>query len=198
MPAISGLPNAKPSNSGLIESGNAALMVVDVQEKLLPAMADCEQLKARIQWLVGACHTLQVPTLFTEQYPKGLGHTLPELLNAVTEPQVVEKLHFSVVAAEVLPQGWQQVEQVIVCGMETHVCVLQTVLELLQAGKDVFVVADAVASRTQENCQLGLARMRDAGAQIVSREMVVFELLQQAGTEQFKAISTQYLRGEQP
>ncbi|GGB31762.1 hydrolase [Oceanisphaera marina] len=182
----------------LMESGKAALMVVDVQEKLLPAINDSEQLNARIQWLISACRTLNTPILFTEQYPRGLGHTVPALTALVEQPQVVEKMHFSVVAANCLPEHWQGYPQIIVCGMETHVCVLQTVLELVKAGKEVFVVADAVGSRTEQNRQLGLERMRDAGAQIVSREMVIFELMHQAGTEQFKTISKQFLRGEQP
>jgi isochorismate hydrolase len=88
--------------------------------------------------------------------------------------------------------------QMIVCGMETHVCVLQTVMGLLKEGKEVFVVGDAVGSRAEENRQLGLNRMRDAGAQIVSREMVIFELMHQADSEEFKTISKQFLVGEQP
>ncbi|MGO1617507.1 MAG: hydrolase [Oceanisphaera sp.] len=182
----------------LMKADQAALMVIDVQEKLAPAIADSTNLTARIQWLISACQVLNTPTILTEQYPKGLGHTLPELLSQVSQPEVVEKTHFSVVAAHCLPEQWQRYSQIIVCGMEAHVCVLQTVLELIQAGKEVFVVADAVGSRTEQNYQLGLERMRSAGAHIVSREMVVFELLQQAGTEQFKAISKQFLRGEQP
>ena len=182
----------------LIAADNAALLVIDVQEKLAPAMADSAQLTARIQWLIGACQQLSIATLFTEQYPKGLGHTLPQLLEQIDKPQVVEKSHFSVVAANGLPDTWQPYSQVIVVGMETHVCVLQTVLELIAQGKQVFVVADAVGSRSEENRQLGLARMRHAGAEIVSREMVVFELLRHAGHEQFKTISKTFLRGEQP
>lgn len=182
----------------LLESGKAALMVIDVQEKLLPAIEDSEQLHARIRWLISACSILETPILFTEQYPKGLGHTLPQLTQLVAQPEIIEKMHFSVVAANCLPAHWQDYSQVIVCGMETHVCVLQTVLELIQAGKAVFVVADAVGSRTAQNRQLGLERMRDAGAKIVSREMVVFELLRHAGHEQFKIISKELLRGEQP
>lgn len=198
MSAISGFPKAKPSPSGLIASDKAALMVIDVQEKLLPAIEDSEQLHARIQWLISACHTLKTPVLFTEQYPRGLGHTLPTLTQLVEQPEIVEKMHFSVMAANCLPAHWQDYSQVIVCGMETHVCVLQTVLELIQAGKEVFVVADAVGSRTEQNRQLGLERMRDAGAHIVSREMVVFELLRHAGNEHFRTISKEFLRGEQP
>ena len=182
----------------LINAEQAALLVIDVQEKLAPAMADSAQLTARIQWLVGACQVLATPTLFTEQYPKGLGHTLPALLAVAEQAPVVEKSHFSVAAAQCLPASWAQHSQIIVIGMETHVCVLQTVLELLQAGKEVFVVADAVGSRTEQNRELGLARMRHAGAQIVTREMVVFELLRHAGHEKFKTISQEFLRGEQP
>lgn len=197
MSAISATPPHQ-GDSGLINAAQAALLVIDVQEKLAPAMAQSTQLIARIQWLINACQVLATPTLFTEQYPQGLGHTLPELLSRVANPDVVEKSHFSVVAAACLPSSWQQHQQIIVTGMETHVCVLQTVLELIAAGKEVFVVADAVGSRSEENRQLGLARMRHAGAHIVSREMVVFELLRHADHEQFKAISKEFLRGEQP
>ncbi|PSJ45967.1 hydrolase [Zobellella taiwanensis] len=182
----------------LIEFDKAALMVIDVQDKLVPAIDRGERLAARVQWLVAACRQLGTPILFTEQYPKGLGHTLGALTALAEPPRVVEKMHFSVVAAGCLPEDWQAYRQIVVCGMETHVCVLQTVLDLLREGREVFVVADAVGSRSEENRQLGLARMRDAGAHIVSREMVVFELLHRSGTEQFKQISKQFLVGEQP
>jgi nicotinamidase-related amidase len=102
---------------------------------------------------------------------------------------VVEKLHFSCVAADCLPDSLLARKQVIVCGMETHVCVLQTVLQLLAQGKQVFVVADAVASRRDSDKQLGLQRMQAAGAVLVSREMVLFEMLGVAGSELFKAMS---------
>lgn len=182
----------------LMETGKAGLLVVDVQDKLVPAIHNGSQMSARIRWLVSACSLLDTPVLFTEQYPRGLGHTQQALTSLVEQPEVVEKLHFSAVAAQCLPDHWQDYSQLIVCGMETHVCVLQTVLELLTRGKQVFVVADATGSRTEQNHQLGLARMRDAGAQIVSREMVVFELMRQSGTDTFKAVSKQFLVGEQP
>lgn len=182
----------------LMQPEKAALLVIDIQEKLVPAIDQGERLVARAGWLISACQRLGTPTLFTEQYPRGLGHTLPRLTELVERPEVAKKVHFSAVAGGCLPKHWQDRSQIIVCGMETHVCVLQTVLELLQAGKEVFVVADAVGSRTEENRRLGLERMRQAGAHIVSREMVVFELMQQAGTDTFKAISKQFLVGEQP
>ncbi|NHI01422.1 hydrolase [Oceanimonas sp. MB9] len=182
----------------LMHPEKAALLVIDIQEKLVPAIHDSNGLAARAGWLIEACQVLGTPTLFTEQYPRGLGHTLPALTALVKQPEVVDKVHFSAVAGGCVPEHWQDRSQIIVCGMETHVCVLQTVLELLQAGKAVFVVADAVGSRSEEDRRLGLERMRSAGAHIVSREMVVFELMQQAGTDTFKAISKQFLVGEQP
>nr|WP_263298267.1 MULTISPECIES: isochorismatase family protein [Pseudomonas] len=111
---------------------------------------------------------------------------------------VVEKLHFSCVPAECLPQAMMQREQVILCGIECHVCVLQTALDLLASGKQVFVVADATSSRTAENHLAALQRMAAAGVQVVTREMVVFELLRSASHEQFRVISKAFLAGEQP
>lgn len=183
----------------LMELERASLLVIDVQEKLVPAVFDADGLVARTRWLVEVAAELGLATVFSEQYPKGLGHTLPALLEAAPGATVVDKQHFSCVAADCLPASLLEREQIIVCGMETHVCVLQTVLELRRAGKkDVFVVADAVASRSRASHELGLARMRDAGAHIVSREMVLFELLRSSGHERFRHMSKTYLTGEQP
>ncbi|WP_024301508.1 hydrolase [Pseudogulbenkiania sp. MAI-1] len=182
----------------LMQRDNATLLVVDVQQKLVPAVVDPAGMIARVRWLLGVAHDTGLPVVFSEQYPQGLGHTVPELLAAAPAAPVVAKRHFSCVAGECLPDELLARPQVIVCGMETHVCVLQTVLELLEAGKQVFVVADAVASRSPHDIELGLQRMRDAGAVLVSREMVLFELLREAGTELFRAMSKRYLQGEQP
>ncbi len=178
----------------LIDPHKATLLVVDIQEKLIGAMSDPEGTRARARWLLAATAELELPTVISEQYPKGLGHTLAELLAA----EVVEKSHFSCVAAECLPASLMAREQVIVCGMETHVCVLQTVLGLLALGKQVFVVEDACDSRTPASKAAGLARMRAAGAQVVTREMVLFELMGSAGHPLFRHISKTYLVGEQP
>ena len=112
----------------LIDPLKATLLVVDIQEKLIGAMSDPEGTRARARWLLAATAELALPTVISEQYPKGLGHTLAELLAAAPAAEVVEKSHFSCVAAECLPASLMAREQVIVCGMETHVCVLQTVL----------------------------------------------------------------------
>ncbi|MGL6070033.1 isochorismatase family protein, partial [Craterilacuibacter sp.] len=156
----------------LIHKDKATLLVVDIQGKLTPAIAGAELLIARARWLLGVAHDNGLPVVFSEQYPQGLGHTLPELLAAAPAAQVVGKLHFSCVSAGCLPRELLDRPQVVVCGMETHVCVLQTVLGLLQLGKQVFVVADVVGSRADSDKELGLQRMRDAGAILVSREMV--------------------------
>lgn len=182
----------------LIDASRATLLVIDVQEKLIGAVSDPAGTLARTRWLLAATAELGLPTVISEQYPKGLGHTVAELLDAAPGAQVVEKLHFSCVAGECLPKSLLDREQVIVCGMETHVCVLQTVLELLEAGKQVFVVADACDSRTVDSKAAGLARMQGRGAQIVTREMVLFELMRSAGHEKFRTLSKAFLVGEQP
>lgn len=182
----------------LIKPGQATLLVVDVQEKLVVAVSDPAGTLARTRWLLAATHDLGLPTVFSEQYPKGLGPTVGALKDASPDAEVVEKLHFSCVAGECLPESLLVREQVIVCGMETHICVLQTVLGLRGLGKQVFVVEDACDCRGAHNQAAGIARMRDAGAQIVTREMVLFELMESSRHEQFRHISKTYMVGEQP
>lgn len=182
----------------LIDPSKATLLVIDVQEKLIGAVSDPDGTLARTRWLLAATAQLELPTVISEQYPKGLGPTVAALTAAAPAAQVVEKLHFSCVAANCLPASLMAREQVIVCGMETHVCVLQTVLGLRALGKQVFVVEDACDSRTADNKAAGLQRMRDAGAFIVTREMVVFELMGSASHPHFRAISKAFLVGEQP
>lgn len=182
----------------LIHSASATLLVVDVQEKLIGAMSDPSGALARIRWLIAATSALGVPIVVSEQYPQGLGATVAELKRAAPDAQVVEKRHFSCVAAGCLPDSLLAREQVIVCGMETHVCVLQTVFGLLALGKQVFVVEDACDSRSAANKAAGLRRMRDAGAQVVTREMVLFELMGSSSHEKFRTLSKTFLVGEQP
>lgn len=182
----------------LIDRNAATLLVVDVQDKLLPAIAGHQALLARLVWLTAACRDLALPTVISEQYPNGLGRTVATLAAQAPAATVVEKLHFSCVAAGCLPPALAARQQWIVCGIEAHVCVLQTALELIGQGKQVFVVADAVGSRRDSDRDLALARLAAAGAAIVSREMVLFELLRTAGTDAFRAASRTYLQGEQP
>lgn len=182
----------------LIQRHNATLLVIDVQDKLLPAIHDAPGLLSRINWLVSVANASDLPIIISEQYPKGLGRTVSDLITQLPSAPIVSKQHFSCVAAQCLPEALLQQQQIILCGIETHVCVLQTAIHLLNMGKNVFIVADAVGSRRLFDHKIALKRMQQAGAILVSREMVLFELLEQSGTEHFKQMSKRYLQGEQP
>lgn len=179
----------------LIERERSSLLVIDIQERLLPHIHEGEMVLANAVWLVKLAQRLGVPAMFSEQYPKGIGHTVAVLRGLTFPEAVAEKLHFSCVAAKCL-DGLAGAErlQVVVAGTESHVCVLQTVLDLRAQGKEVFVVADAVGSRKPSDKELALARMRGQGIHIVSREMVAFEWLRQAGTDEFREISREFLK----
>jgi nicotinamidase-related amidase len=179
----------------LMSAENSSLLVVDVQDRLLRHIHGWQVLLVNVIWLVRVAKRIGVPVMATEQYPKGLGHTNPDLARELPEGAVAEKVHFSCAAAQCLPglSGGDR-PQVIICGMESHVCVQQTALELRLQGKDVYVVADAVGSRAPADKALALERMRGYGIEIVSREMVAFEWLRQAGTPLFKEISLEFLR----
>jgi nicotinamidase-related amidase len=174
---------------------SSALLIVDLQERLLPHIHDAGIVLEHAQWLLGVARRLGVPVIASEQYPSGLGATAPAL-RALLEPrEIVEKVHFSCVAEGCLQPhpAWER-QLVVICGTEAHVCVLQTALGLLEAGKTVFVVAEAVGSRKPADRDLAIARMRQCGAQIVSREMVAFEWLGRAATDEFRDVSRRFLR----
>jgi nicotinamidase-related amidase len=175
----------------LIKADRSCLLVIDIQERLLPATFGPGTVTGNCGILLEAAGILGIPVLASEQYPKGLGHTVPEIGARLPEGSVVEKLHFSCVGEDGFCLRFDGLgrSQAVVVGMEAHVCVLQTVLDLLGRGTEVFVVADATSSRTPDNHRLAMDRMRAAGARIVSTEMVVFEWLAKAGTAEFKAIS---------
>lgn len=179
----------------LINAERSSLLVIDVQDKLLHHVHGWQSLLQNVIWLVRVAGKIGVPVMASEQYPKGLGHTAAELLRELPEGAVVEKLHFSCGAAGCLP-GLPGADrpQVVICGMESHVCVMQTAIDLKESGKDVFVVGDSVGSRTPADKAFALDRMRDHGIEVVSREMVAFEWLHQAGTPLFKEISLGFLR----
>jgi len=168
----------------------AGLVVVDIQERLLPAIFEKERVVQNAIRLIQGATILHVPVLATEQYRKGLGPTAPEVAAVIPSFEPMEKVAFSACGAAGFASALEgkKVSDAIVCGIEAHVCVMQTCLDLLDQGLRVFVAADAVSSRTQENHRLGLDRMSAAGAIIVSTEMVLFELLGQAGTAEFKQI----------
>lgn len=179
----------------LMHAESSSLLVVDVQDRLLHHVYGWQRLLRNVIWLVRVARRIGVPVMASEQYPKGLGHTNAELAKEFPPGCVAEKLHFSCASAQCLT-GLPGAErsQVVICGMEAHVCVQQTALELRWQGKQVFVVADSVGSRDPADKELALQRMRGHGIEIVSREMVAFEWLRQAGTPLFKEISLEFLR----
>jgi nicotinamidase-related amidase len=167
----------------LLSREHAALVVIDVQEGFRPYDAFAEVASACAK-LVQAARILELPTLVSEQYPKGLGHTAPEV-GLQDEPRI-EKSVFSAVRAEGFDLGGAS--QALVCGIEAHVCVSQTVHDLLAAGVEVHVPADGVGSRHAIDYERGLERMERAGAIVGTVEASLFELLERAGTPEFKAI----------
>jgi len=169
---------------GLLSRERAALVVVDVQEAFRPYAA-FERVALAAAKLVEGARILDVPVIVSEQYSRGLGHTAPEVGLSDGE-QPIEKNVFSAVRAEGF--DLQGREQAIVCGIETHVCVSQTVHDLLAGGIEVHVPADAVGSRYDVDYERGLERMARAGAVIDTVEAALFELLERAGTPEFKAV----------
>lgn len=175
----------------LLERERALLFVVDVQERLLPAMERGDACVERIGLLLEGARTLGVPVMASEQYPKGLGATVPPVRERLGNAPVFEKITFScardaTIRAAVLGTGRRQL---VLCGIEAHVCVLQTALDFAGEGLDVTVVADAVDSRRATSRELALARLRAAGVRVVDTEMVLFEWLERAGSDEFRTIS---------
>ena len=173
---------------------HTALVLIDVQERLFPAMdADHrEEVMRNIKVLAASTRRLRVPTLITEQYPKGLGHTLQELVDALgpgIEP--IEKIAFSCFAVGPFRARLEATgaRHIVLAGIEAHVCVLMSALDLLASGRAVHVVADAVTSRTQGNWRLAMSLLRQAGAVVTSTETVLFQLLGQADTDDFRELS---------
>lgn len=175
----------------LLSAADACLLVVDIQDKLLPAVRNQDAVVANTRVLLQAAASLGVPVLASEQYPRGIGHTVAPVAELLPEGCLVEKLHFSCLADPGFAQRFAALGrgQAVVCGLEAHVCVLQTVEQLLSAGHEVFVVADAVSSRAEASHALALRRLEADGARIVTTEMVVFEWLGQAGTPVFRELS---------
>ena len=176
-----------------LQRHEALLLVIDVQEKLMPVIDRADDVEANIERLIRGCHVLDVPTLLTEQYVKGLGRTVPRVRRALEETfgyTPVQKACFSANGEGEFQAELRRLRkrQILVAGVETHVCVYQTVKDLLSTGYDVTLIADAVSSRTAENKAIALQRMERDGAQLSSTEMALFELLGVSGTPEFAQI----------
>ena len=170
----------------VLDRDRAVLIVVDVQEAFRPAVDDFDRVAHGAAVLIDGARTLGVPVIVTEQYPKGLGHTVPEVAEHLDGVEPIEKVCFSAARADGFDVDGR--DQALVCGIESHVCVSQTAHDLLDRGLEVHVARDAVASRTEANRELGIHKMERAGAVVTSVEAALFELLGEAGTPEFKAV----------
>ncbi|MSO74301.1 MAG: hydrolase [Alphaproteobacteria bacterium] len=179
----------------LMDAKASTLVVIDLQERLAPAISGGDEVLRRAGQLIEAARNLDMPVIVTEQYPKGLGPTVPAIKAALpNDALILSKLSFSAGKDAGFLAAWEKHRangrhQIVLCGTETHVCVLQTAADLKARGAEVFLVADAAGSRTEANKNAALSRLANMGVQTVTTEMVLFEWLEVAGTEQFKNLS---------
>jgi len=180
-----------------LEPSRCALVVVDIQEKLLPPIFQKEQLVRNAQLLIRLAGLLQIPAIATTQYAKGLGKIIPEISELLPDSQPIDKHMFSCFGSEQFCGAVKRLpgnrNTILLCGMETHICVMQTALGALQDGYLVHVASDAVGSRTEWNWKIGLERMQTAGAVISSTETAMYELMRSSNSTAFKEILP-YLR----
>ena len=180
----------------LINKEDSLVLLVDVQQKLTPFVLNHQQIIDRCEWLLKLAKKMDVPVLASEQYPKGLGATVEQLSSYVAKEDYIEKIHFSCMQQPDYVQRLQSYKkkQLIVIGIEAHVCVLQTVLEMKRVGFEVYVVVDAVSSRHKVDLKYALKRMTQEGVRLVTAEMVFFEWLKHAGSPDFKSLSKEFLQ----
>lgn len=184
---------ASPRGHGIahcIEQQRAALIVVDVQARLAPHVIDAQAIERRCSALVKGANALQIPVFLTEHCSEALGVTVPSIRELVAGSRVIAKRHFSAMHEAALPRALKESgrEQILVAGMEAHVCVMQTTLGLLAAGYDCWLATDAVGSRRNEDREVAIERLRDAGATPSSAEMALFEWLKHADNPAFRTI----------
>ncbi len=175
----------------LLDADRSALVVIDLQERLVPAIHGIDAVLANAAVLMGAAARLGVPILITEQYPKGLGHTVAPIMALARPESVVEKVEFSAAGNDGFNRRLAALGRpdVVLCGIEAHVCVLQTALELAERGVQTTLVADAVSSRRPESAATALARATRYDIEVVTAEMVVFEWLRRADSPAFRELS---------
>lgn len=181
-----------------LEADHCALIVVDIQQKLLPPIFQKEQLVRNSQLLIRLGGILKIPAIVTTQYAKGLGPTVPEIASLLPQAEPIDKQQFSCFGSDVFCSLLKRMpgnrNTVLLCGMETHICVMQTALAALRDGYLVHVASDAVGSRAEWNWKIGLERMRTAGAIISSTETIMYELLRSSDSAAFKELLP-YLKG---
>jgi nicotinamidase-related amidase len=176
----------------LLEAEQCSLLVIDIQEKLLPPIFQKEQLIRNAQLLIRSAGILKIPALVSTQYAKGLGHTVPEISSLVAGTEPIDKTLFSCFGSDLFCSALKRLpgqrNTLLLCGMESHICVMQTALGALREGYLVHVASDAVSSRTEWNWKIGLDRMRAAGAVISSTEMMIYELMRSSSSTAFKEL----------
>ena len=180
----------RPRHHNLLTRTHTALIVIDMQERFRPVIDNYAQLVANMAKLIKGVRTLDIPVFYTEQYPKGLGRTDADLLEILQGCRLFEKMRFSI-AGDELSDALREynVRQCLLCGIETHVCVLQSALDLDHQGFQVHIPFDAVASRHSAHRDNALERLRQCGITVTNIESALFELLEVSGTDQFKAVS---------
>ena len=169
---------------------DSVLVIVDMQERLIPKIYDKQTVISNAITLIKSAGILNIPIIVTEQYPKGLGPTIPEIKDLIVPWQPIDKICFSCFGSSDFSKKLKELKRdnLILCGIESHICIMQTALDGLKSGYSVFFVKDAISSRTKNNKETGFERMTQAGAITTSTEMVMFELLREAGTDKFKQI----------
>lgn len=189
LPGLAGLAG-EPIARRSLDAALCSLVVIDIQEKLLPAVLNPEALVRNVRLLIRLATILEIPVLLTTQYARGLGATVAGVAELLPTVRAIDKLEFGCFAREEFRTTLRELPgprtTVLLCGMESHICVMQTALGALENGYMVHVAADAVSSRSELNWRLGLERMAAAGCVISSTEMMMYELLRQSGTGQFK------------
>jgi nicotinamidase-related amidase len=174
----------------MLKREETALVMIDFQEKLFPVMQDKEMLLKNALNIIQGARALGIPVLWTEQNPKGMGATLPEIADLLKDTDPISKMSFSCCKNDLFMEKLKALNrrQILIGGIETHICVYQTTADLVKEGYDVEILADVVSSRTRENRQIGLQKTKDKGASATSVETALFELLKTAESEDFRPI----------
>ena len=168
-----------------MENQETSLLIIDPQERLISHMFNKEILIDNIKKLIKSFNILKVPVILTEQYPKGLGTTIKEIKDELKENKYLEKLCFDCFGEK---EFEIKTKNIVICGIEAHVCVFQTALSALKKGFNVFIVADAISSRKESDYKIALRRMEQENIKLATTEMITFQILKKAGTEELKEI----------
>jgi len=180
----------------LLNASNSLLLVIDIQSKLAPAIDKGSVVINNSCWLIEVAKELYIPVRATEQYPQGIGESVPPIKERLAPQEILQKMHFSALKENKIKQHLAELKrkQIILVGTEAHVCVFQTAVNLLSEGYQVYLVEEAVGSRKAKDKALALERLKQMGAQIVCKEMVAFEWLEKAGTDTFRNVVRNWIK----